>query len=113
MKGDHTTTSPYLTYTFLLGGWENVLFELGSERVNQIVTLVKRSLGLKPYYPPGIQDRGASTALLLLILCAYLMSSSDETTPYAKNITKIYKTNFKVIEFLHTTIFRNLPIQIS
>ena len=33
MKDDYTTNSHYLTYTFLLEGWENVPFELGSERV--------------------------------------------------------------------------------
>ena len=34
MKDDRTTNSHYITYTFHLKGWENVLFELGSERVN-------------------------------------------------------------------------------
>ena len=33
MKDDDTTSSHYLTYTFSSRGWENVLFELGSERV--------------------------------------------------------------------------------
>ena len=39
MKDDHTTNSHYLTYTFLqfLKGWENLLFELGSERVNPVI----------------------------------------------------------------------------
>ena len=36
MKDDYTTNSHYLTYTFLLvKGWENVLFEFGSERVKR------------------------------------------------------------------------------
>ena len=35
MIDDYTTTfSHYITYTFLFKGWENELFELGSERVN-------------------------------------------------------------------------------
>ena len=34
MKDDYTTNSHYLTYTFLRG-WENVLLELGSERVRR------------------------------------------------------------------------------
>ena len=33
MKYDFTTSSHYLTHTFLLKSWENVLFELGTERV--------------------------------------------------------------------------------
>ena len=32
-KDDYTTNCPYLTYTYLPKGWENVLFKLGSERV--------------------------------------------------------------------------------
>ena len=31
MKDDYATNSHYLNYTFL--GWENVIFELGSEKV--------------------------------------------------------------------------------
>ena len=35
MIDDYTTTfSHYITYTFLFKGWENDIFELGSERVN-------------------------------------------------------------------------------
>ena len=35
MKNDYTSNSHYLTYTFFsLEGWENELFELGSERAN-------------------------------------------------------------------------------
>ena len=46
MKDDYTTNSHYLTDTFLLKGWENVLFELRNERVNicviwQVVDSVK------------------------------------------------------------------------
>ena len=33
MKDDYTTNSHYITYTLLLTAWENVLFELGSERL--------------------------------------------------------------------------------
>ena len=33
MKDDYTASSHYITYTFPLKGWENVLFELASERV--------------------------------------------------------------------------------
>ena len=36
MKDDYTTNSHYLTHTFLLECWENVLFELGSERVRAV-----------------------------------------------------------------------------
>ena len=35
MKDDYTANSHYITYTFLRG-WENVLFELGSERVKRL-----------------------------------------------------------------------------
>ena len=35
MKDDYTTNSHYITHTFSLKGWENVLFELGSERVHK------------------------------------------------------------------------------
>ena len=35
MKDDYTTNSRYLTYAFSLKSWENVLFELRSERVKQ------------------------------------------------------------------------------
>ena len=31
----YTTNCPILTYAFLFKGWESVLFELGSERVEQ------------------------------------------------------------------------------
>ena len=36
MKDHHTTNSHYLTCTFSRG-WENVLFELGNERVSPLV----------------------------------------------------------------------------
>ena len=35
MKDDYATNSHYLTHSFPLKGWENVLFELGSERVRR------------------------------------------------------------------------------
>ena len=35
----YTTNCPILTYAFLFKGWESVLFELGSERVEQIIGL--------------------------------------------------------------------------
>ena len=39
MKHDHTTHSQYLTYTLLFKkGWENVIFELGIERVDPTLT---------------------------------------------------------------------------
>ena len=37
MKNDYTTNPHYLTYTFLFRGWENVLFELGSEMVMDVI----------------------------------------------------------------------------
>ena len=34
----YTTNSHYLTHTFLLKGWENVLFEIGRERLNEVIS---------------------------------------------------------------------------
>ena len=36
MNDDYTSNSHHLTYTSILKGWENVLFELRSERVCNI-----------------------------------------------------------------------------
>lgn len=40
--------------------------------------VTKTNRPTKDYPIPGAQDGGAATALLALILCAYLMSSSEE-----------------------------------
>ena len=47
MKDDNTTNSHYITYTFLFEGWENVLFELGSERdISLLLLMMAGGLGV-------------------------------------------------------------------
>ena len=41
MKDDYTTNYHYITYTFLLKRWENILFELsGCEKVNRTLSII-------------------------------------------------------------------------
>ena len=44
MKDDYTTNFHCITYTFLLKGWKNVLFELGSERVKTELKKVRLTI---------------------------------------------------------------------
>ena len=54
MKNDYTSNSHYLTYTsFSLEGWENELFELGSERANVPLCILLCRL---PAIPPLVSD---------------------------------------------------------
>ena len=50
MGDDYSTNSCYLTYSFSLKGWANVLFELRTDRVNvAFVFQVKGDFLTKPY----------------------------------------------------------------
>ena len=52
MEYDYTANAHYLTYTFILRGWENVLFEHGNESVKHFVASFSLSIRADNYSKP-------------------------------------------------------------